>query len=131
MSQLPSIKLTVNFIKERNQVIAYAPALDLSTVGKSEAQAKKRFEELVRIFLHDISKRQVTDKVLTELGRTKKSVQKRVLKSEWISREQYLCKMAKLWPRKQPRSSLHAFGMRVTGGGQRHVFAVAGRASSL
>ena len=83
MPQLPSIKLTVNFIKERNQVIAYAPALDLSTVGKSEAQAKKRFEELVRMFLQDIADRRVTDTVLTELGWTKRSAT-RTPKPQWI-----------------------------------------------
>ena len=81
MPPLPSIKLTVNFIKERKQVIAYAPALDISTVGKSEAHAKQRFEELVRIFLNDISERHVVDEVLTELGWTKQSIQN---KPQWI-----------------------------------------------
>jgi hypothetical protein len=82
MITLPSIKLTVNFIKDRKQVIAYSPALDISTVGKSETHAKKRFQELVHIFLKDISERNVVDEVLTELGWKKVSAPNR--KSEWV-----------------------------------------------
>ena len=59
MISLPKIKLTVNFIKDHKQIIAYSPALDISTVGKSEAHAKKRFQELVKIFLDDISERNI------------------------------------------------------------------------
>ena len=81
MPPLRSIKLTVNFIKERKQVIAYAPALDMSTVGKSQKHAKQRFEELVRIFWNDISERHVVDEVLTELGWTKVSIQN---KPQWV-----------------------------------------------
>ena len=81
MSPHSSLKLTVNFIKERNQVIAYSPALDISTVGKTEAHAKRRFDELVRIFLKDIMERKVTDEVLTELGWTKSYARS---KPQWI-----------------------------------------------
>lgn len=82
MITIPSIKLTVNFIKDRKQVIAYSPALDISTVGKSETHAKKRFQELVHIFLKDISERNVVDEVLTELGWKKISTPN--CKSEWV-----------------------------------------------
>ncbi len=82
MITLPTIKLTVNFIRDQKQVIAYSPALDISTVGKSEPHAKKRFQELVHIFLKDISERNVVDEVLTELGWKKISTLNR--KSEWI-----------------------------------------------
>ncbi len=80
---IPSVKLTVNFIKEGGQVVAYSPALDISTVGKSEAHAKKRFEELVRMFLRDISEKKVIDEVLTELGWTK-TKQRDGNKSQWV-----------------------------------------------
>jgi len=82
MITLPSIKLTVNFIKDRKQVIAYSPALDISTVGKSEEHAKKRFQELVNIFLKDISERKVVNEVLTELGW--KKISNPNSKSEWV-----------------------------------------------
>ncbi len=82
MISLPTIKLTVNFIKDRKQVIAYSPALDISTVGKSEEHAKKRFQKLVHIFLKDIFERNVVKEVLTELGWKKTSAPNR--KSEWV-----------------------------------------------
>ena len=82
MITLPSVKLTVNFIKDRKQVIAYSPALDISTVGKSEKHARERFQELVHIFLKDISERNVVAEVLTELGWKKISAPNR--KSEWV-----------------------------------------------
>ena len=82
MISIPSLKLTVNFIKDRKQVIAYSPALDISTVGKSEKHAQKRFEELVHIFLKDISERNVINEVLTELGWKKISSPSH--KSEWV-----------------------------------------------
>jgi hypothetical protein len=78
-----SVKLTVNFIKEHNKVVAHSPALDISTVGDSEIHAKKRFEELVHIFFQDITERKVIDEVLAELGwsKMKSSVQGR---SQWV-----------------------------------------------
>ncbi len=81
MSPLSSIKLTVNFIKEHKQVVAYAPALDISTVGKSVEHATQRFQEMVRMFLNDITERNVVDEVLTELGWTKMSIQN---KPQWV-----------------------------------------------
>src|SRR6266404_3123291 len=78
-----SVKLTVNFIKERNKVIAHAPALDISTVGDSEAHAKKRFEELLSIFIEDITERNVINEVLTGLGWTKRETRPRE-RPEWV-----------------------------------------------
>ncbi|MBP6858599.1 MAG: hypothetical protein KBC33_02075 [Candidatus Pacebacteria bacterium] len=82
MLTIPSLKLTVNFIKDRKQVIAYSPALDISTVGRTEEHARKRFEELVHIFMKDITERNVATQVLTELGWTKSSPT-RTRKSQW------------------------------------------------
>ena len=78
-----SVKLTVNFIKEHNKVVAHSPALDISTVGDSEAHAMKRFEELAHIFIQDITERNVIDDVLAELGwsKMKSPVQGR---SQWV-----------------------------------------------
>lgn len=75
MTKLPAgiakLKLSVNFIREANQVVVYSPALDLSTVGKNETEARKRFEEIVRIFFEDIAERKVASEVLRELGWSK------------------------------------------------------------
>ena len=76
--------LTVNFIKEGKQYIAYSPALDLSTIGKSEQEAKNNFEQVVKIFFDDIIKRDVVSEVLTELG-WKKVIEK--TKSQWVPPE--------------------------------------------
>jgi predicted RNase H-like HicB family nuclease len=62
------IKLTVSIIKEGKQYIAYTPALDLSTCGKSEKEAKKRFEEAVGLFFQELTKKGTLEKALIELG---------------------------------------------------------------
>ncbi|MDZ7726246.1 MAG: hypothetical protein U5L75_01560 [Candidatus Campbellbacteria bacterium] len=62
------LQLTVNFIKHGRQVVAYSPALDISTVGKTEKKAKERFEELVDIFFEEIAEEGTTEQALKELG---------------------------------------------------------------
>ena len=51
--------------------MAYTPALDISTSGKTEKEVKKRFESLVEIFLEEIFKARIENEVLRELGWTK------------------------------------------------------------
>lgn len=60
--------LPVSFIQEDGQVVAYTPALDISTSGKNEAEAKERFSELVNLFFADLIENNTVDAVLTELG---------------------------------------------------------------
>lgn len=72
-----SYRLPVTFIKEGNRFIAYSPALDASTSGRSLAQAKERFEELARIFLSELHKKGTLDKALAELGWEKKGSPKK------------------------------------------------------
>jgi hypothetical protein len=57
--------LPVIFFREGNKVIAYTPALDLSTCGKDLAQAKKRFKEMVDIFFKETED---LEEVLLECG---------------------------------------------------------------
>ncbi|MBL6938271.1 MAG: hypothetical protein ISR49_10615 [Alphaproteobacteria bacterium] len=68
MAQL-DIDLPVAFIQEGDQVIAYTPALDISTFGRTEDEAKARFGELVQIFMKDLIESDTVDAVLSELGR--------------------------------------------------------------
>ncbi len=68
------LQLPVSFIQEDGQVVAYTPALDISTCGKDEAGAKKRFGELVSIFFNDLVENETVDAVLSELGWQKGSV---------------------------------------------------------
>ena len=62
------LALPVSFIKEDGKVVAYTPALDISTAGKDEEEAKARFGELVAIFFKDLIENGTVNEVLTELG---------------------------------------------------------------
>jgi hypothetical protein len=61
-------ELPVVFIKEGAHVVAYTPALDISTSGKDEAQAKERFGEIARMFFADLIENNTVDDVLPDLG---------------------------------------------------------------
>ena len=43
-------QIPVSILKEDKKYVAYTPALDLSTSGKSYQEVKKRFSEIVNIF---------------------------------------------------------------------------------
>lgn len=62
------LSLPVSILREGDSFVAYSPALDLSTVGKTFEQAKARFEEAVQIFFEEISEKGTLDIVLNELG---------------------------------------------------------------
>ena len=61
-------KIPVIFFKEGKKIIAYSPAIDLSTCGDTEEQARKRFTEAARIFFDEITQMGTIDDVLTEYG---------------------------------------------------------------
>ncbi len=60
--------IPVMFFEEGEKVIAYSPAIDLSTCGENEEQARKRFTEAASIFFDEIIKMGTLDDVLTECG---------------------------------------------------------------
>jgi len=62
------LNLPVSFIQEEGKVVAYTPALDISTSGKDEGEAKQRFGELVTIFFEDLIENNTVDAVLSDLG---------------------------------------------------------------
>lgn len=68
-----SLDLPVTFLQEGKSVIAYTPALDLSTAGKDIAEAKKRFIEVVHIFVNDLVENNTLESVLLGLGWTRES----------------------------------------------------------
>jgi len=61
-------KIPVLFFQEGKKVIAYSPALDLSSCGDTEQQARKRFGEAAVIFLTEIHKMGTVEEVLEEYG---------------------------------------------------------------
>ena len=69
------IQLTIEISKQGARYVAYAPALDLSTSGKTEKEARKRFEELVEVFFEELHEAGTLQDVLSELGWRKESKQ--------------------------------------------------------
>lgn len=65
---IKSLNLPVSFLKEDNQFVAYTPALDLSTCGKTLEEAKKNFAEAVEIFFDEIISMGTFEEVLLDLG---------------------------------------------------------------
>lgn len=60
--------LPLSILKEGKYFIAYSPALDLSTSGKTFEQAKERFNEVIKIFFEELLEKGTVDQVLSELG---------------------------------------------------------------
>src|SRR3989338_9969398 len=63
-----SLKLSVTITKQGKRFVAYSPALDVSTSGKSTRDVRKKFEELVNIFIEEIMEAGTVHEVLSELG---------------------------------------------------------------
>ncbi len=63
-----SFSLPVVITKQNKRYVAYTPALDISTSGKSEKDVKAKFAELANIFLEEIHEAGTVKEVLTELG---------------------------------------------------------------
>lgn len=61
-------KLPVSILREGKKFVAYTPALDLSTSGKSYEEAKRRFSEIVNIFFEELIKKGTLEEVLRDLG---------------------------------------------------------------
>jgi len=61
-------KLPVSFLREGKKYVAYTPALDLSTSGRTYEEAKRRFREIVSIFFEELIKKGTLDEVLRDLG---------------------------------------------------------------
>lgn len=65
------LSLPVTILKEKGRFVAYTPALDLSTSGKSYKEVKARFDELVALFIEELIKQGTLEEVLKEQGWTK------------------------------------------------------------
>lgn len=61
-------KLPVIITKQNRRFVAYTPALDISTSGKTEKDVKNKFVELVNLFLEEIIEAKTVDDILCELG---------------------------------------------------------------
>ncbi len=63
-----SFSLPVMITKQGKRFVAYTPALDISTSGKSERDVKSKFEELAHLFLEEVAEAGTANDVLSELG---------------------------------------------------------------
>lgn len=63
-----SVSLPVGVLREGKQYVAFTPALDLSTSGKSHKQALDRFHKAVNIFFEECLAHGTLDESLSELG---------------------------------------------------------------
>ncbi|OGF61276.1 hypothetical protein A2662_03585 [Candidatus Giovannonibacteria bacterium RIFCSPHIGHO2_01_FULL_45_33] len=87
-----NVQLPVSVFKEGKHFVAFTPALDLSTSGKTHEQAMERFSEIVEIFFAEIMKKGSMEEVLLSLGWEK-------IKKQWnppnlISQESKQIKLA-------------------------------------
>ena len=64
-------RIPVIIFEEGGKTVAYSPAIDLSTFGSTEIQARKRFIEAASIFFDEIARMGTTDEVLSECGWSK------------------------------------------------------------
>lgn len=62
------VTLDVLLIKEGDYIVSYCPALNLSSFGDTEEDAKTAFDEAMDIFLKELQKRGTLEKVLLNLG---------------------------------------------------------------
>lgn len=60
--------LQVNFLKEKERFVAFTPALDLSTSGKTLEEARKHFAEASILFFEELINKGTLEEVLSELG---------------------------------------------------------------
>jgi len=65
---LLEFNLPVSFIREDKRIVAYSPALDLSTSAKNYKEARRRFSEIVNIFFEELIKRDTLEEILGDLG---------------------------------------------------------------
>lgn len=63
-----SYNIPITIMKQGKRFVAYSPAFDISTSGKSQKDVFKKFEEIVGIFLEEIIEMGTLNDVLSELG---------------------------------------------------------------
>jgi len=65
---IKSLILPVSFLKEGRHFVAYTPALDLSTSGRTLEEAKSNFNEAVEVFFNVTISMGTLEAVLLDLG---------------------------------------------------------------
>ena len=63
-----SLRLPVFITKQGRRFVAYTPALDISTSGRSEKDVQVKFSGLAHLFIEEITEAGTVNEVLSELG---------------------------------------------------------------
>jgi predicted RNase H-like HicB family nuclease len=63
-----ALNLTVLVWKEDQTYLAYAPELDISSCGKTSAQARSRLREAISLFTEEAARRGNLEDILLEAG---------------------------------------------------------------
>ncbi len=66
------VNLPVSYLKEGKTYVAYTPALDLSSCGKTLVEAERMFNEAVILFLSELQKSHT--EIISGKGKTLKSL---------------------------------------------------------
>lgn len=69
-TKILTVGLHVDIIEEDGYFVAYCPALELSSYGKDEETAQKRFVEEVKIFFNETHRKGTLEKYLLKMGWT-------------------------------------------------------------
>lgn len=62
------LQLSVQITKQGKRFIAWAPAFDLSTSGRTIKEARRRFEEAAQLFVDELIEAGTLNEVLSDLG---------------------------------------------------------------
>ena|SRR5208283_4282683 len=65
-----NVSLEVVFLREGEYIVAYCPALELSTQGKDKRTAERRFREALEIFFEETMRKGTLEQELLSLGWT-------------------------------------------------------------
>jgi hypothetical protein len=67
-NKVVNVLLDVELIKQGDYIVSYCPALELSSFGGTEDEAKEGFEGALHTFLQDTHEKGTLERVLLDLG---------------------------------------------------------------
>lgn len=67
-NRVVNVSVDVQLIKQGDYIVSYCPALELSSFGISEEEAKEGFEGALNTFLQETHAKGTLEKVLLDLG---------------------------------------------------------------
>lgn len=62
------VQLPVSILREGRRFVAYSPAVDLSSSGKTFAEARRHFAEATALFFEELERMDTLDETLSSLG---------------------------------------------------------------